>query len=246
MGTAKSMDKAYESECFEKLLRAFYGYRYRLHGYRQLLKMTEMADYYRALPVLSRSLDGAMVNSPNLILDIDSHCVDLLICAAQLKNSLLFRECLIWSVASWASPKYTSLKTAHPKLFKVTKNVHDSIGANIAKAQTAITEMMLHADQAITLREVARRSARDPLREVYEGNTGDLSTRLPFYFRTILESGKSTISIERSLRNLLENNLFFNPGNDQAGEGKNLGNFFCATIDDEDLPWDQDSIEMTI
>ncbi|TVY85651.1 hypothetical protein LAWI1_G008232, partial [Lachnellula willkommii] len=56
-------DKVPELRAFEKLLCAFYIKQYEIEDFDELETMTRQADYYCALPMLSRSLDGALWRS---------------------------------------------------------------------------------------------------------------------------------------------------------------------------------------
>jgi hypothetical protein len=47
-------------------------------------------------------------------------------------------------------------------------------------------------------------------------------------------------NLRGSLKKLLENNLVLNRGQIQAGAGEYRHKFLCASVGDEELPWDQD------
>jgi hypothetical protein len=53
-------------ENFEGLLRAFYSKPYELNQAYELKGLTVMADYYGTLPILSLTLDGALLWNPQL------------------------------------------------------------------------------------------------------------------------------------------------------------------------------------
>jgi hypothetical protein len=65
---------------------------YRVQGYKELKTLTELADYYCALPVLSRTLDAAFLRSFVFVEEIKHSSCKMLILAAKLRNSVLFRE----------------------------------------------------------------------------------------------------------------------------------------------------------
>ncbi|KAF8849437.1 hypothetical protein BDZ45DRAFT_604403 [Acephala macrosclerotiorum] len=53
-------DKKFEIDTFDKLLRAMHQEPYTLKSHDQFLAMIKLADYYCALPALSKSLDGPL------------------------------------------------------------------------------------------------------------------------------------------------------------------------------------------
>jgi hypothetical protein len=65
--------------------------------------MTELGDYYRGLPILSRTLNGAFVSSPGLVDCIRRHHYSTLPLAVKLRHTVLFRECIVWLVSSWSN-----------------------------------------------------------------------------------------------------------------------------------------------
>jgi hypothetical protein len=89
---------AKETKLFEILSRATYSQPYQVDDVSQFLRLTELAEYYLALPILSRTLDGALINSPDFCNLICGNASRLFVAAAKLRNALLSRECLIWVV----------------------------------------------------------------------------------------------------------------------------------------------------
>jgi hypothetical protein len=53
--TVNELSVSVQQEAFEKLLCAIYSKRYKLRRVHELLAITAMAEYYRALPILSRN-----------------------------------------------------------------------------------------------------------------------------------------------------------------------------------------------
>lgn len=239
------MNEDINCACFEKLLCAIYGERYTVDSAKQLIRMTEQADYYRTLPALSRTLDGALANSPKLIAEIPSACCVLIICATKLRNALLFRECMVWAVSKFDQPYCiygSTLKKSHRRIFRVLDVVHGRIGMQVAHLHTAIT-MACFGNGDEDSRQARQIAARDAaVKRSVEGldnvDIGSLSTRLPSYFREINDHECFEVVCGDELDKMLNNELVFNHENAQAGMGDCFGMFFCATIDNEDLPWD--------
>ncbi|KAF4635670.1 hypothetical protein G7Y89_g2430 [Cudoniella acicularis] len=117
--TAKAIAKAQitsmEIENFRILLCAMYNRPYQIDDTVRLFGLVRVADFYRALPVVSSTLTGALVNSrifhlktENLISkDFKSHfqlCApQILALAKKLRHSALFREAFIHVVSLWSS-----------------------------------------------------------------------------------------------------------------------------------------------
>lgn len=89
-------DKARERQALLKLLFAMYAQSYELVNAFELLAMVRIAVFCDAMPILSISLTGALLSSKSRI---QYNAVELIFAATQLKQSVLFRECLIYLVA---------------------------------------------------------------------------------------------------------------------------------------------------
>jgi hypothetical protein len=101
-----------------------------------------LARFYAALPALSRSLSATFFSSPWFIASIRRYPREILIAAAELRHSVLFREALIFILNPWENPEY--LRLEDPKLKKVAHIAYNALGAKVAKA---------HGETFITLRK---------------------------------------------------------------------------------------------
>lgn len=88
-----------------------YNQRYEVESYGQLDKLTEVADFFCALPVISATIIGASVMSP--MLRHDEECgsgfsrsaIWIVECARKIRNPILFREAFIETVSQWEGLK---------------------------------------------------------------------------------------------------------------------------------------------
>lgn len=191
--------------------------------------MTELADYYCALPVLSRTLDGAFLRSPAFVGSIRDLCCETLALATKLRNSTLFRESLVWVLGPWGEERWETLED--PKLKKIAKLARHELSHKISKVQEAIISIIEFAggEDNSLIRESAL--------EAREDNGGYLN--MPRYFQKLCKREAIHVFMEdcgESLDMLMISNLVLEQH--RAGKGFADGHFLCVSIDDEDLPWD--------
>ncbi|TVY18351.1 hypothetical protein LARI1_G004430 [Lachnellula arida] len=129
-------DKVPELRAFEKLFCAFYIKQYEIEDFNELETITRQADYYCALPMLSRSLDGALWRSEVLVYTIKAEPCRAFTLAAKLRNALLFRESLIWVLGPWGDESWKSL--GDPKLKKTARHARYALSHTIEQVQEEI------------------------------------------------------------------------------------------------------------
>lgn len=232
--------KAFEQQAFEKLLCAIYAQPYTISNTSELIKVTGFADYYRALPILSRTLDGALVNSKQINWYIAQDSAMLLETAAKLRNALLFRECLVWVVSPWSKREDLRRKTSDAKLQKCIITAHRHVGKKVADLQHAITSFMAMYSAHKEFKYIAPLHV---LRDFIERSTmacydtSSTSVFLPKYFRLLSESGYFRW-ISNPLNEVCVNKLVLSRKTIMASDEGWKDNLFCAEIADEDLQWD--------
>lgn len=66
-------------------------------------------------------------------------------------------------------------------------------------------------------------------------------TKFPEYFRKLSKKrwGESDENIQAALSAVLENHLLYGGSEHKAGSDDYPDYFFCATVDDDDFPWDR-------
>ncbi|KAF7903496.1 uncharacterized protein EAF01_006545 [Botrytis porri] len=102
-----------EIEGFRQLLCAMYSTPYTIKDFEELSTLTRIADFYCALPIVSATLTGALIDSPIFLkreVEDPSACTkdqlaedydSMIFLAQKLRNPILFRECLVHIVANW-------------------------------------------------------------------------------------------------------------------------------------------------
>jgi hypothetical protein len=136
------MERICGTSLFEKLLCAIYHRPYQIESCAELTSLASLADYYCALPILSRTLDSALHVSPSftnnsLAGGLKGNSCEVFATSAKLRNELLFRESLIFVINPWTSPHYEKL--SDPKLKKIARCAYSDVGAKAAHAERKIT-----------------------------------------------------------------------------------------------------------
>lgn len=228
---------------------------YEIRNDVQLMPVVAMADYYCALPILSKSLNSALIDMKNHGMHAyywsmypEMAALKLFPIAAKLRNPLLFRECLVWLCSSWDNPAYRSLE--NPKLRKVAHQVYAEIGLEFGNLLRFVmlwdTERTGNGgDYEVTLQSLLR---SDAVREQEDAHNGRVLW--PYVLRQI----KPLISHDQyadqellsGIDRVLKNNLNLSWEDYRSGEKDSVGSegrFYCAQIKDEDLPWDLTEVD---
>lgn len=202
--------------------------------------MTELADYYRALPALSRTLDGALLKSTVFSSHIRFHTVELFSAAAKLRNAFLFRECLIWIVGPNNAPKYTKLGDRQLRL--IAKAAHSDL---LAEAAALCQKIIRERQMTGSLVNAYPEGFFDKL-EFCDGfpTEGDRDVLLfPWYFRCINQRTNAQWQPLIST-GLMKSNLVLDRISEAGDDSCGCADYFlCAEIADEDLPWDEEELD---
>ena len=187
----------------------------------ELLRMTELADHFLTLPVLSRSLTRTFFEHPLDIAKLDTHIIEQLTEAAcKLRNARLFRECIILVAGRWdQEPTFKNQELQ--KLAIATRN-------KIAREILGVHEMLLKLlfPQPLTTENIVGSvKFRGSLPEYYR----NVPLRLNAYFQ------REWYDIRKGI---LKNNLQFAGSSGRAGDEGYRNYFLCGEVADKDLPWD--------
>ncbi|TVY51276.1 hypothetical protein LCER1_G005999 [Lachnellula cervina] len=228
------------AEClaFHNLMRAFHSEPLCLYSIEQLDRATQLADYYRSLPVLSGALSARLLDSPALTSGIAVDPFRLLQIATKLHNSVLFRECVIHLLNPFHNPSYKETDMwddqDHTGLKKLLDFVYSSIWAQIAKIEHALLTAEAYTQAAYAS---AAKTAGNSCKTV--DDSANSVVNLPEYYRQLYECRQLPKPLKNLIKPLLKNNLKLDSRESQAGESGAYKNYFlCASIEDEDLPWD--------
>jgi hypothetical protein len=238
-------NKKIQAEMFEKLLCGVYLRPYSIDSILELTNLTDMADYYRMLPIVSHTLSNALLDSQEFIKQIKTDPCAVFEAAAKLRHKVLFREALVWVVADWKSPAFKDEGALNSRLRQIARCAYGEIAIMVSRSTSKIFDAFLAVGCTEWLESFSK-GVIDPQEEEYwNRNELYLSQRpalsLPKFFRNIdygddLPDDGSTDPLY--LSELLWNNLVLGLAGRVAGMGDEEDCFLCAKIDDEDLPWD--------
>lgn len=229
--------KDFQEGAFQKLLCAIYNLPYTLLHTAEFTLIFELADYYCALPSLSRTLDGCLMNDLAFCKTTRYEADELFLIAAKLRNALLFRECLIWVVGPHNRPIFHTEQDQ--RLRMIARCVHGEIISKIMQVDQLLTIWLFNGDTgnepAIEL------EALDQL-ELCDLTSTEFS--VPCLFR-ILSKGGNALCDGATTKELLKNNLKLDRTRMDSGQAdfELQGHFLCAEIADEDLPWDVNEMD---
>ncbi|EKD18496.1 hypothetical protein MBM_03489 [Drepanopeziza brunnea f. sp. 'multigermtubi' MB_m1] len=220
---------------FSIFLCAIYNKPYSLEGPADLEDLVKMADYYCALPAVSRTLDAAMLRSQMLAYDLIELPCTYLALATTVRSALLFRESLIYAVGPYSSPGYHLIE-CH-KLRKIARHAWAEVGAKVAE----FTVRML--SQIYSDRRMGSTTTSESLLMELEAASSTLASRvnLPMLIRQL---GEPKNGLHDQMREAFYSLLDDKRVLTLTEPVESLCDYFlCAEIADEDLPWDINELD---
>jgi hypothetical protein len=117
---------------FYKIVCAVYSVPDKLTNAKELPTLTVLAQFYIALPVLSRSLSYTLLPSKAFISKMESNASDLLVAIKQLRHAELFKDYLLLSLGPWHFP--FSPKSKDPGLKQMAITARGRIRSTLFEA----------------------------------------------------------------------------------------------------------------
>ncbi|CZT46833.1 uncharacterized protein RSE6_07333 [Rhynchosporium secalis] len=221
-------DADFEQKAFGSVSCAIYGQAYTFSSCLALKTLTSLADYYKCLPILSRTITDGLLNSPRMFLGLYEDACDMMMLATKIRNKFLFTEaliCIAGNVELHSNVEIGNIPIG--KIRKIGLNVQNAVMAKVVRMQQLLAEAVndLYEED----------DERDRL-SLSMSNTKSAS--FPAYFRAILADGPWTFDfhkIDLDLEDILSSNLRFDLRM-RAGNGIYENTLLCARIDDDDLP----------
>jgi len=138
-------NKKAQAEMFEKLLSSVYLRPYSIDSIPELTNLTDMADYYWMLPIVSHTLSNALLNSQeSFIKEIKTDPCAVFEAAAKLRHKVLFREALVWVVSDWRHPAFKEEGgLSNPRLRQVARCVYGEIAIMVSRSTSKILDGFL-------------------------------------------------------------------------------------------------------
>lgn len=202
-----------------------YGKPFTLASFDDIKFLAKVADFYGALPFVSRSLDTVFFRSPEFIERIPDNAGSLLKIAYQFKNRTLYKECMIHVAGRWKSNPC------------ITEDDMD-LRIRALAAYGSVCDKLVTANLGL-IRLVAEQYSEEQIHEELRTMGVNYCWSLAVYYREFYDK-HYTPDIDRVLTKVLTSNLILDPSKLGAGQGKFREYFVCAEITDKELPWDEE------
>ncbi|TEY60238.1 hypothetical protein BOTCAL_0183g00060 [Botryotinia calthae] len=203
-----------------------YGKSFTLNSFHNIEYLAKVADFYGALPVVSRTLDAVFFRSPEFIEQIPDNAGSLLKIAYKLRNRTLYKECMIHVAGRWKSDPCVSEDDM-------------DLRVRVLVAYGSICDKIVTANHTFTTIVMTYYPESDKIHSDLRSIMIDHSWPLAVYYRRIYDKHFDT-TIDEALTRLLTSNLILDPSKHGAGQGKFYDYFPCAEITDKELPWDEE------
>ncbi|KAF4624120.1 hypothetical protein G7Y89_g14052 [Cudoniella acicularis] len=226
---------------FRTLLDAMYNQPYTI-TVKRLLRLTDLADYYSAFPIVSRTLDGAFIRSDSFYdFELMENKLALLPAAVKLRNKLLYKTCLTLCTGPWKVPDFKKIEEKN--LRNLAEIAYNRVGAEIMKLDAVIiywSELDQGDFTHPNYHEELFRLAKDQ-RALTDHDTvvdGELGVSFPKLYRSFFKSNIIQYSdfIAEMLLVLLRSELAL-CRDFKAGKGHCSDYFLNVHIPDDELPW---------
>jgi hypothetical protein len=201
--------------------------------------MTSHAGYYFSLPILSHSLWGPLVNSPNFIRTIAENPCHTLVAAYKLRHKQLFNDSFIQVLGPWKDPRFKQLKDLEPKLFQMAQAARDKMCNQLLKVQQGMFDIF--ADVEDNFKDTAKIMVSLADKALDKKH----SVILPRYFRLChdydYKSKEGKAAVKKLLGPLLKKNLVLDKWKIGSGQGE-FEDFFLS-FQVLTYPWDDSQLD---
>ncbi|EPE24699.1 hypothetical protein GLAREA_08552 [Glarea lozoyensis ATCC 20868] len=202
-------------EAFYTLLDAMYRTRIRFRSVRNLQIATDLADYYRALPILAKGVSYALLDGLNFISIIPANCIALLKISTKLRNKVLFKECVIHSTGPWNAPQFLNLDD--PILKGICQKAYDGILAKSGKFFQSLLELNSKDDERSVERDkdIARCARYSQQASTRPGVIWNIN--MPCFYRELVTTVPFPGEANVHLHNMMRSNLTLDISRGGAG-----------------------------
>jgi hypothetical protein len=205
-------EQSKEMRTFEKLLSAIYLEPYQIYSIAQLENLTEMADYYCALRVVSCTLHAALFEQSWLGDALRKEPCRALIAATALRNKTHFKERLMLCVGPWNKPVHNDWNWDDADLYALVINTRNKIAAELDNVHRlflneATPKPDANAERAEQRKKLAQELTSEIITKNATGKSGQI--QLLSYYRLLFVSKAVECfpSALQGIENLLANDL---------------------------------------
>ncbi|CAG8959313.1 hypothetical protein HYFRA_00013083 [Hymenoscyphus fraxineus] len=198
----------------------------------------ELADYYLALPEVSRSINYIPLTDPwsYFKMSIAQDCVSILPLAMKLKHKLLFKECCIFLCNPYSDPRLNQLED--PKLKAIVKTAYNKVTSDLVQVFLTVIDAISKNTSVKSPNRITLNTLEEAIRTAQRGEDQKLLPASLFRKLKILNSEKDSNSW--SPRCALFDSVFPNHSALRPDLVADGDNFYCGLIDDDLIPWDTD------
>lgn len=163
---------------------------------------------------------------------IDEDASTLLKAAQQLRNPLLFRECLVHLVARWKSSSHNDpVLTAEPRLYELVRNSYMRVCSCILDIEYSIRATVKQFE-GVEDGQLPKFDFSNVFGLQYEGDLFEYYMRIYNKCEELEDHGELYNTLGRIIYPITMRHLRF------PSYGYQPHLCYCATITDEELPWD--------
>jgi hypothetical protein len=240
-----------QASVFNKLLGALYLEPYSLDAAAELNALTELADNYCMLRVVSRTLDGVLAGSSAIIFTMGSDSGRtarlLLPAAVKLRHQPLFSDCILLSIGRLSESSRIDLED--PEFRELVTVVRNRIAFKVSKALENIISISLNSqDDYEEEGSITTKVARDLINCNHNTQVpGSSGVCLPQYIKAV--SQLQYMVPHRFIFRIacvvaLSNKLYLSPSVDFHFYCNGISeDFLCDTVRDEELPWNVEEVD---
>lgn len=213
---------------FKMFIQALYDKPYSIASFADLDVLAEIADYYRALPAVSKTLTKAIMLSMENQVYINPCDVSETTARTALKfhHKELFRDSIISMAGNCGG-----LEDDACDFF-----THDAVLQRITQqVRTSIDEAVINAHKGFVYVLMTSSRVRQKMSEI----SPDFFS-MPSYYRNLYDHDwkANRTDVRGKVGPVLRNNLTFGNKEELVGSCECGNHFLCGVLKDENLPWD--------
>jgi hypothetical protein len=194
---------------FHGLLSAIYNIPLAVADWDDVVRLTELANYYGMLRTFSTSLSATILGHHELREILPGNAFKVVFCAVKLRSPALFSDCATFCLGPINDPQY--LKIQDIDLMRAIDKIYLRLTAKIRRVQERITAYLPRCSH-------------------------DEAKSLPVQFRSMWHKIESDDRLE-IFEDILDSRVQLVPGA-LANQGDFLDSFLSTEITIGDIPWD--------
>lgn len=236
---------------FEKMLKAMYCKEYNIADANELIGIVDMADYYRTLPAVSRSIVGVLSISPVLAAAIYKEPTKLLHAAYKLHHKALFNDCFVHAVGLYESEGKIE-EYGQEEFNDIIEIGHARLCIELVKLEKRLQAIEKH-DCLLDLRKHHHDIHNNSQKIIVPSFWCEASNRqkallektsLPHFYHLWQYNEEVGIDVFLAIAKIRARRLELDTkGAFQSGVGIFQDRFLCAKMFDHEFPWDLEATQ---